>query len=233
MKTATLGIVAGSGIDLLPLLDAPGPRHHFSIWERLPESAVPGHAPFFVEGRCAGKRLVVQCGRLHVYEGLPPRTVVRTVDALHTLGVSAILFTNAAGGLLPQMRPGDLVAARALHAWPCAHTAPAGALHPDFVVPGCDFAGAYAWMHGPCYETRAEILALRRLGASTVGMSTAPEFLRCRELGIAAAAISCVTNNCTRPQRLTHQHVVATARQASRRLRAVIRAALETLPPFQ
>lgn len=231
MSTERLAIVAGSGLDLLPLLDEPGPRHPFSAWGELPVSSVPGHEPVFAEGRCAGRPVVVQCGRLHTYEGLPFDTVVRTVDVLHDLGASAVLFTNAAGGLLPQMRPGDLVAADVLYPWRCTRLVLPELLRADFMLPGCDFTGAYAWMHGPCYETRAEIRALRSLGISTVGMSTAPEFMRCGHLGLAAAAVSCVTNNCTRPQLLTHTHVVQTAQRASARLCSVIRAGLAGLPP--
>ncbi len=228
MNHGALGIVAGSGLDLLPLLESQSRTHSFREWTQLPENTVEGHDPAFVEGRCAGRPVIVQCGRLHVYEGYPFETVARPVDLMRELGATAVLFTNAAGGLLPQMRPGDLVAASALRPWPCTRVALPGELKPDFIVPGCDFIGEYAWMHGPCYETRAEIRVLRATGASTVGMSTAPEFLRCKELGIAAGAVSCVTNNCTRPQVLSHDHVLRTAQRASARLCRVIQDALAT-----
>jgi purine-nucleoside phosphorylase len=103
--------------------------------------------------------------------------------------------------------------------WPAA---PAQ-LMPDFELPGCDASGAYHWVHGPCYETRAEIRALQTEKSSAVGMSTAPEMHRAQALGMRAAAISCITNNCCTPQHLTHEHVLRTAAAASARLSALLR----------
>ena len=79
------------------------------------------------------------------------------------------------------------------------------------------------WVHGPCYETPAEIAALRRMSVCAVGMSAGPELARCRELGIPAAVVSCITNNCCERSTLTHDHVVQTARSASSALVALIR----------
>jgi purine-nucleoside phosphorylase len=82
-------------------------------------------------------------------------------------------------------------------------------------------------MHGPCYETRAEIAALRSLGDACVGMSIAPELFRCQELGMPAGVLSCVTNVCGGTDKLTHTAVLSAARQASARLRALLRQALK------
>lgn len=225
-----IGIVAGSGIDLRDLFDSTPATTAFAELPGLAEGHVAGHASVFLRGHCAGRPLVVQCGRLHAYEGLDFATVTRTVDALHAFGVRTVLFTNAVGGLLPALEPGDLVAADAVCAWHYTGFALPRHITPDFVPPHCDAQGTYYWMHGPCYETQAEIAALQRLGAATVGMSTAPELLRCTALGVRAGVISCVTNSCVRPERLTHDGVLATARKASEKLCRLLRVTLAGLP---
>lgn len=221
-----IGIVAGSGIELRPLLD------ELNREEPFPGSGggIPGHPGRFLHGFCEGRPIVLQCGRLHAYEGFAFEEAVRTVDVLHGFGVRAIIFTNAAGGLRTGMRPGDLMAARRVLSWPYPRYALPDTITPDWVVPGCDHHGAYIWMHGPCYETHAEIATLRRMGADAVGMSTAPELMRCQSLGIAAAAVSCITNACAVQERLTHAHVIEVAAQASGRLCELIRHTLRMLP---
>ena len=211
------------------LLDEVFAERPFRAVPGLPQSAVPGHEGAFIHGRCAGTPVVLQCGRLHAYQGLAFEDVTRPVDVMHEYGVDRILFTNAAGGLWPKMRPGDLVTAAGVRPWRYGPFDLPATLDVDFRVAGCDFTGDYVWMHGPCYETRAEVAALQSLGAAVVGMSAAPELLRCRQLGIRAGLVSCVTNSCCTPQILTHDHVVATAQRASARLCEVIRAALPRL----
>jgi purine-nucleoside phosphorylase len=210
----------------LLLRDNPPSREANSCPERghLSGTGVEGHAGRFVLGHCAGTRVIVQCGRLHLYEGLAYDSVVQTVDALHALGARTAIFTNAAGGLEPQMRPGDLMAANAVRLWRYRGWPDAPeCLIPDFQLAGCDVRGAYHWVHGPCYETRAEISALRASRSSAVGMSTAPEMHRAQRLGMRSAAISCITNNCCTPQHLTHAHVLRTAAAASARLCTLLR----------
>lgn len=219
-----VAVVAGSGLDLGALLDSVDDERPFSAMPGLRDSGIAGHAGKFIFGRCADLRVIVQSGRLHFYEGLDYASVTAPIAALHAFGARTLVLTNAAGGLLPEMRPGELLAAETLRCWPCARwTARPEALRPDFVPQGCDWRGAYHWVHGPCYETRAEIAALREMGGAAVGMSTAPELLRAQELGLRAGAISCITNNCCTPQVLTHEHVLRTAALASARLCEVLR----------
>ncbi|MCP4638997.1 MAG: purine-nucleoside phosphorylase [bacterium] len=225
-----VGVVAGSGLDLSGLLDRVTRDDAFADMAGLTASTVQGHAGRFIHGFSGETPLVAQCGRLHAYEGLPLDEVTRTVDAMAEFGVRTIVFTNAAGGLREDMAPGDTMAAERLRVmgfrgWPGAPET----LQPDLVVPGCAHQGTYAWVHGPCYETRAEIGMLQRLDADAVGMSTAPEIDRCRALGIRTAAISCITNNCCNRQVLTHTHVIETAKTASERITGLIRQALPTL----
>lgn len=224
-----VGIVAGSGINLRDLFDRVESEVPFRDVPGLVSGHVPGHDSVFVRGTAGGVPLTLQCGRLHPYEGLDFDAVTRSVDVLQAYGARTIVFTNAVGGLLPELAPGDLVAADAVRAWRYARYALPAEIVPDFVLPHADARGVYCWMHGPCYETRAEIAALQRLGAATVGMSTAPEMARCQTRGIRAGVVSCVTNSCVRPVRLSHDHVVATARRASGRLVRLLRDALPGL----
>jgi len=218
-----LGLVAGSGVDLRLLLDKITLEQPFHDLPELALGATPGHGYAFLHGECAGRPVIIQCGRLHAYEGLEWRQVVQTVDALRRFGATSILFTNAAGGLLPEMQPGDLVAADAVHTWPFGKFNLPETLRPDLLIRGCDFTGCYLWMHGPCYETPAEIALARALGAAAVGMSTAPELLRCQQLGIRAGLVSCITNSCLRSEKLTHDHVLDVARRTSAKLCALLR----------
>ncbi len=223
--TDAVAIVAGSGLDLTGVLDSVDRVHAFSEFSGLPAQNVAGHAGRFVDGWTGVSRVIVQCGRAHFYEGWDYPAVVRAVDVLRDLGARTVVFTNAAGGLLPDMRPGDLMAADGVRTWPYRGWPGApGVLTPDLELAGCDWRGAYHWVHGPCYETRAEIAALRAEKSSAVGMSTAPDMHRAQALGMRAGAVSCVTNNCCTPQHLTHDHVLRTAAAASARLCAILRA---------
>jgi len=184
---------------------------------------IPGHARTFVIGRACGRDVIVQRGRYHFYEGLSQTEVTAPVDWLRGLGARSIIFTNAVGGISPGLHTGGLVGVTALHAWPCAHYNGPREMAPDIVVAGCDVHGTYWWLHGPCYETRAEIAALRALSADVVGMSTLPEVVRARELGVESAVISCVTNICGSAGPVTHDEVVRVSTAGSSRLAKLLR----------
>ncbi|PCJ61975.1 MAG: hypothetical protein COA73_07275 [Candidatus Hydrogenedentota bacterium] len=227
---APIGIVAGSGINLEGVLDSHHDVVSFTQLPGLPPTAVSGHTGTFTHGICGDQPVILQSGRLHFYEGHPYETVVKTVDYMHDQGVRTVIYTNAAGGLVDTMRSGDLMAVESIALWPYTHWADApDEIKMDFVLDGCDFTGIYTCMHGPCYETQAEIRALQSRKSHVVGMSTAPEVLRCHKKGMRAGSISCITNNCCAPIHLTHEHVVATAQQASQRITEIIRQALPGL----
>lgn len=222
-----VAVVAGSGLDLRPLLDHVDHEIDFAAIPALPAARVAGHAGKFIFGQSDGVPLIVQSGRLHIYEGLTFDEATAPVAALSEFGVRTVLFTNAAGGLIEDMQPGDLMAAESIRLWPhAAWKDRPDALELDLVPDGCPWHGAYHWVHGPCYETRAEVGALRALGSGAVGMSTAPEIARAQALGMRCGAISCITNNCCTPQKLTHEHVLRTAAAASARLCEVLREAI-------
>ncbi len=223
MSAPAVGVVAGSGLELRPLLDTIHEELHFHDVPGLADGTVLGHQSVFLRGECAGRPVVLQCGRLHPYEGMGYAVAMRTVDTMHAWGVRDVVFTNAVGGLGAGFAPGYLVAADEVLAWPFRPYGLPERIAPDFEVAGCDATGRYAWMHGPCYETRAEIAGLRNLGAATVGMSCAAELHRAQALGMRGAIVSCVTNICGAPGKLTHDHVLETARGASERLVELLR----------
>ena len=222
-----IAFVGGSGIDLNELFDEISQTVPFERFPGLETSSIIGHPSTFVSGVCAGYPIIVQSGRRHFYEGLTYPEVVRPVDVLHELGVRRIVFTNAAGGLLFGMHPGDLLAVDKVklaryQAW----SDTPGVLFPNFIVPGCDFTGTLQWVHGPNYETPAEIAFFQSQRASVIGMSTAPELQRCQELGIQAGIVSCVTNSCCPTRPLAHDHVVAIAARTSHKLVTLLRSSL-------
>ncbi|MCC6154456.1 MAG: purine-nucleoside phosphorylase [Candidatus Hydrogenedentes bacterium] len=225
-----IGIVSGSGLDLTPLLDSISSEFPFQDELGFDIDALEGHARKFVRGKCGDQELLLQCGRLHFYEGHTFEEVTSTVDVLDAFGARAIIFTNVGGGLRPDVKPGDIVSIGELRTWPYARWEDRPeSLVPDFQIEGADVYGVYYWMHGPSYETPAEIRALQILGGDVVGMSTAPEIARCKQLGIRAAVLSIVTNNCCAPQVLTHEEVVRVAQSASARLVRLLRDAIQLL----
>lgn len=215
---ADTAVVTGSGMDPAGLLDHVRAEVPFSEVPGLAPPGVPGHAGRFLFGDCAGRPLVVQSGRVHLYEGHGPEMVARAVEALRGWGVRRILFLTAAGGLGAGLRPGELVAVCEVWPWPSLRHGFPPLLRPALVPDGCDHEGAYAWMAGPNYETRAEIAALRRSGALVVGMSLPAELAACARLGVESAAVACVANLCGAPEKLTHTGVVAVMERASARL---------------
>jgi purine-nucleoside phosphorylase len=218
------GVVSGSGLELSALLSRVTGEFSFSDELGFDIDALEGHDRKFVRGHCGDREIILQCGRLHFYEGYTFEEIVSTVDVMHAFGARAVIFTNVAGGLKPGMQPGDIVSVSELRTWPFARWEDRPErIAPDFLVTGCDHQGVYYWMHGPSYETPAEIRALQVLGGDVVGMSTAPEVARCKQLGLRCAVVSVVTNNCCTPQALTHEDVVRVAQSASGRLVTILR----------
>ena len=196
----------------------------------FPDPSVAGHAGIIAAGSVGSSRILVLAGRVHLYEGHRPHVVVHGVRTAARLGCRALLLTNAAGGIRPDLRVGDLVAIS-------DHLNLSGANpladmddlpHPRFLDVSRLYplapmiadvgdlpTGVYAALPGPTYETPAEIRMLARLGADLVGMSTVLEALAAHALGIAVGGISLVTNAAAgRGGELSHEEVteVATAR---------------------
>ncbi len=247
-------LVLGSGLGGLadavqdpvdvPFADLPG----------FPPAGVPGHAGRFVAGRLGGRYVLVQAGRYHVYEGHPGDVVAAPVRLSAALGVGTLLLTNASGGVDPDLEPGDLVLLsdhlNLMCRTPLVGPVAEGEVRfPDMSWPydpelqalALDVArglglpvrrGVYAALTGPSYETAAEVRMLRILGADVVGMSTVPEVLVARALGLRCLAVSMVTNKGTglSPQVLSHEEVVAVGREAGARVGAILEGVTRRLP---
>lgn len=233
----TLGSGLGDALAGWPVIA----RWPWSAFLDVPAGEVPGHRREFVLADCEGVPVVLVSGRLHYYQGVGIEAVTAYVRLLADAGVSTLLLTNAAGGLNPDFQVGDLMALSdhinlpglvghnplrggpnfldcthvyAPHLRALAHGAAAGA---GIVLR----EGIYAMVGGPTYETPAEQRFLRVLGADAVGMSTAPEALVARQLGLEVLAISSITN-VAGADSVSHAEVLAEGAQASVRLATLL-----------
>jgi purine-nucleoside phosphorylase len=245
-------IVLGSGLGDFAdtLLEAIAtPYGQIPHW---PASNVVGHAGRLVIGNVAGKRVAALSGRVHYYEGHDLGTIVFPIRVMGRLGVKRVILTNAAGGINTGFAQGALMiiddhinllgsnplvgpnderfgprfpdmsevyskrlraladeAARARHV-PVSH-------------------GVYVAVHGPSYETPAEIRFFRTIGAEAVGMSTVPEAIAARHMGLEVLGISCITNMAAGvlPQPLVHDEVMETARRVRGSFIALLEGILE------
>jgi purine-nucleoside phosphorylase len=206
----------------------------------LPTSRVPGHAGRLVAGTLAGVPVLVQQGRVHLYEGWSAAEVAATVRAAATAGVGTFVVTNAAGGIALDIDPGDLLlitdhlnltATSPLLGGPAfvdlrdaydpalrAAALAAAAARSERLV-----EGVYAGLVGPAYETPAEVTMLRTLGAAAVGMSTVNEVIAARALGLRVTGFSLITN-VHRPggTPTAHTEVLDVAALAGPRLAAIV-----------
>lgn len=181
----------------------------FGELEGMPQSTVPGHSGRFVLGELDGVRVLVQQGRVHLYEGHSVHVVTRAVRAMGLLGCQSLLLTNAAGGLRRDWPVPTLM--RITDHLNLQGVAP---LRPNEVGRGSPYnfqlgslldeaaaatgvpleRGVYAGLMGPSYETAAEIRMLDQMGAQAVGMSTVAEALTGHGIGMRVAAISLISN---------------------------------------
>ena len=227
-----IGIDVGSGLSTLA--EAVTVEREVTFADvGLPVSSVPGHAGKFVFGQLDQSPVLLMKGRVHLYEGHPPRTVTAGIRWLAQQGVRRLILTNAAGSINRSFQPGtwmmladhlNLTGASPLEgpdfidlsaaydpAWRAGFRAAAAAsnilLH----------EGVYAGLRGPQFETPAEIRMLKSLGADAVGMSTVLETIQARSLGLTVTAFSCLTNWATgiSPTPLDHHAVLTTGQRAA------------------
>lgn len=243
-----LGIVLGSGLgglaDDLEAAEAIG----FDELPGWPAATAPGHAGRLLLGRLAGRPIVMLQGRFHLYEGNDPGLVVQPVLLFRRLGATALVLTNAAGGLDPSFGPGtlmlitdhiNLTGRNPL----IGHNAEElGPRFPDLTeawsprlrvrlqaaagAEGVDLAeGVYVGLVGPNYETPAEVRMLARLGGHAVGLSTVMECIAARWAGLEVCGVSLITNAGAgySGQPLAHAEVLTAGEEAGPRLARVIR----------
>lgn len=241
-----LAMILGSGFGELAQRLEGAASVPFAEIPGMTATTVDGHAGELVAGRLDGVEVLAFAGRFHLYEGHAPERVAFPVRLAHALGARTLLVSNAAGGIRRTFRAGDLML---IHdhinlTWHNPLIGPARAGEPRFpdmsqpydraliallrdaaleaAVPIVE--GIYAGVLGPSYETPAEIRMLERLGADAVGMSTIPEVLAARSLGMRVAGVSCITNlTAGLGGRLDHADVLAVTARARERFYALVR----------
>lgn len=250
-----VAIILGSGLGdladeietdcIIPYHDIP----HF------PESTVSGHKGQLVFGQLNGVPVVTMAGRFHFYEGYSLQQVTFPVRVMKMLGASLLIASNAAGSVNPDHEVGDLVFIKDhINLLPDnplrgPNDDRLGPRFPDMlntynkalvkkalaIAEAKGFRahqGVYAALQGPNFETPAEYTWLYRIGADLAGMSTVPEVLVARHMGMEVFAASVVTDVGYPPERIkhtSHEEVVHMAAQAGHRLGVVIRELLATL----
>ena len=246
-----LGLILGSGLGHLagavegvaiPYGDLPG----------FPHAGVSGHNPNLVIGRLEGVRVAVFGAREHYYENGNPAAMRLALETLKALGAEGLIATNAAGSLRPDIAPGDLMLlndhinfsglnpligertdARFVPMTEAHDPAYRAALRAAAAAEGIALPeGVYAWYSGPSFETPAEIRAIRTLGGDAVGMSTVPEVILARFLGLRVAAISTITNMAAgmSDEKISHEHTKAMAPLGAAKLERILRGFLRGLP---
>jgi purine-nucleoside phosphorylase len=254
-----IGLILGSGLnplaqavegaDTIPYEDVP----HF------PEPTVEGHVGRLVLGQLEGTPVIVMQGRVHFYEGYPMPQVVFPVRVMQVMGIEMLIVTNAAGGLNPDFRPGDLMLiADHLNLLGMTGNNPlfgpndptlgprfpdmSQAYDPDLRRIAREVAqendlplheGVYAALSGPSFETPADIRFLRLIGVDAVGMSTVPEVTVAHHGGIRVMGVSGISNVALAEpipgQEASHEEVLAAGQQIVPRLTTLVRGVLARL----
>ncbi|MBP7002090.1 purine-nucleoside phosphorylase [Amaricoccus sp.] len=246
-EPVAVGLVLGSGLGpLAGLID--GAAIPYADLPGFPEAGVSGHSPKLHVGMLEGVRVAAFGGRVHYYERGDAAAMRGPLELLAALGADRLLLTNAAGSLVPQIRPGDLMLIadhinfsgmnpligeptdrRFVNMSAAYDPGLRAALRAAAAAEEVALAeGVYAWYSGPSFETPAEIRALRLLGADAVGMSTAPEVILANFLGLRVAAVSVVTNMAAglSDEAISHEHTKAMAPIGAAKLERVLRRCL-------
>jgi purine-nucleoside phosphorylase len=246
-----IGMVLGSGLGGFASHLSGATRVSYSNIPGFPRSTAVGHAGEMVMGKAGSVAVAVMQGRVHLYEGYSPQEVVFPTRVFGRMGIRALILTNAAGGINPEYKQGALVVItdhinlQGQNPLAGANDDRLGPRFPDMTQaywkPYREMAheagrklgkpvlqGVYAALAGPSYETPAEIRYLRAIGADLVGMSTVPEVIAARHMGLKVLGISCVTNMAAGilDQPLNHEEVLETGKRVQGDLVALLQAVL-------
>jgi purine-nucleoside phosphorylase len=242
-----IAVVLGSGLGALAEGLADRVAIPYASIPHFPTPTVAGHAGTLHAGAVGGARVLVFEGRFHDYEGHELEVVTFPVRVMQRLGVGTLILTAATGGIRADLAPGaivclvdhlnlvgrnplrgpndDRLGVRFLDLSEVYSPRLRTVARQEAERIGLElFAGVYACMPGPCYETPAEIRMLRALGADVVGMSTVPEAVVARHAGIEVLALALVTNPAAgvTASPISHDEVLAAGRAATPRLGALI-----------
>ena len=240
------GVILGSGLGGLADRIADARRIPFAEVPGFPSATVAGHAGQLIAGAVGGRSVLALAGRFHMYEGHDAVLAGFPVRVLHALGVRTLFVSNAAGGIRRTFRAGDLMLIRdhlnLMFRNPLVGPAEEGDQRfPDMSAPYDDALaaqlrahagtlgialqeGVYGALLGPSYETPAEVRMLAAMGADAVGMSTVPEVVVARALGMRVAGVSCITNLASgiSPHALSHAEVLETTASVASQFEALV-----------
>ena len=247
----SIGLVLGSGLGGFADELSEATRIPYANIPYFPRSTAIGHAGQMVIGKVGSIAVAAMQGRVHLYEGYSPNEVAFPIRAFGRMGIRAVILTNAAGGINLEYKQGALVVItdhinlQGQNPLTGPNDDRFGPRFPDmtqaYSKPYREIAlraahrlgktvyqGVYAGLLGPSYETPAEIRYLRTIGADLVGMSTIPEVIAARHVGIKVLAISCVTNMAAgiSDEVLSHEDVLATGERVKGDFVALLRAVL-------
>ncbi|MCK0473810.1 purine-nucleoside phosphorylase [Halalkalibacter sp. APA_J-10(15)] len=250
----TIGLILGSGLGVLAdeieeAIDVP-----YRSIPHFPVSTVSGHAGKLVFGKLQNKYVVAMQGRFHVYEGYQAHEVSLPVRVMKQLGVKQLIVTNAAGGVNTSFEPGHLMLIsdqiNQMNQNPLIgpNNEDLGPRFPDMSNAYCDQLrhiareqakklnltlqeGVYVANSGPSYETPAEVRMIRELGGDAVGMSTVPEVIVARHIGLEVLGITCISNMAAGilPQPLTHEEVIETTEKVKEDFLALVKAIVHSM----
>lgn len=239
-----LGLILGSGLGhLAGAVD--GVSIPYADLDGFPHIGVSGHNPHLVIGTFEGVRVAIFGAREHYYENGNPAAMRLALEVLRDLGAECLIATNAAGSLRADIAPGQLMLLSdhinfsglnpLIGEKTDARFVPMTAAHDPVLRAGLRAAaadlgialpeGVYTWYSGPSFETPAEIRAIKILGGDAVGMSTVPEVILARFLGLRVAAISTITNMAAgmSDENISHAHTKAMAPQGAAKLEQILR----------
>jgi len=248
-----VAIVLGSGLGgIAATIERPA-RVPYRAVPGFPKATVPGHAGELIGGMLGGVPVVALSGRFHMYEGHDAALAAYPARVAHALGAATLIVSNAAGGLRKELSPGTLVLLtdhiNLMFRNPLiGPLEPGDVRFPDMSAPydaglqavarrvaaaqGIRLAdGVYVGLLGPAYETRAEVRMLITLGGDVVGMSTVPEVIAARALGMRVLGFSCVTNLACglSDAPITHAEVLETTARVAAQLQELVRGVVATL----
>lgn len=255
----TVGLILGSGLNALADEVAEADRIPYAEIPHFPRPGVEGHVGRLVIGQLEGQDVAILQGRVHAYEGYSMQAVTFPVRVLAELGVTTLLVTNAAGGLNPAFRPGDLMLI-VDHIGLMAMTGgnPLWGPNDDSLGPrfpamnkaydpalrklalkvaaeqGIELRqGVYVGLGGPTFETPAEVRFLRLIGGDACGMSTVPEVIVARHMGLRVLGISGISNvaiaDPDAEEEANHEEVLMAGRIMVPKLMALLRGVLAKL----
>ena len=249
-----VGLILGSGLGILAELMEDAVTIGYDEIPHFPTSTVEGHEGALMIGNIQGRPVVLMKGRFHMYEGYGPEVTAFPVRVMKQLGVKSLLVTNAAGGVNKDFEAGDLmiitdhINMTGKNPLIGPNDNALGVRFPDMTEAysrrlrklALDTAesqgvklqqGVYAGLLGPTYETPAEIVMLRTLGADAVGMSTVSEVIVARHSGLEVLGISCISNMAAGilDQPLSHEEVMETADQVREKFLGLVTAIIPNM----